>query len=221
MSDTTPTTKAASTKAVAKPSPNASKAEPSSARIKDKIAASQERLKRDSAAAPKPAPKKPAASVSDYSAKRAPSTSQGLLATAAEYPFLTIVGGIAAGAVIASLLPRAFSSKLAKRSVALASVAGELGLVYGKSALEKAGELGHEAQERIGDAVKSLDENTADARSRAGELAGEAGARAAKIAGEAFTATRETSSKAAETTRDLGLDFARKLLKLVVDARRR
>lgn len=221
MSDTNPTPTAASTKAASTPAnkAGASKAEPRSARIKDKIAASQDRLKRDGAAAPKSAEKKHAPVRS--SAKPAPTTTQSLRATAAEYPFLTIVGGIAAGAVLYSLLPKAFARKLAKRSVALATVAGELGMVYGKSALDKAGELGHDAQERIGDAVKSLDENTADARSRAGELAGEAGARAAQIAGDAFSATRETGSKVAETTRDVGLDFARKLLKLAVDARRR
>ena len=211
MSDTTSTPKAT-------PKPAAPKTEPRSARIKDKIAASQDRLKREGAAAPKPAAKQPAVKKSAHARGSKP---DGLLATAAEYPFLTIVGGIAAGAVIAALMPKAFASKFAKRSVALATVAGELGMVYGKTALDKAGELGHEAQERIGDAVKSLDENTADARSRVGEIAGEVGARATQIAGDAFSATRETGTKVAGSTRDVGLDLARKLIKLAVDARRR
>lgn len=186
------------------------KTDPQRTRIKQKIAASQDRLKREGAA--KLTPRKTA---------KPAAQPEGLLAAAAEYPFLSVFGGIAAGAVIGALLPKALGGKLVRRSVALATVAGELGMVYGKSALEKAGEVGHEAQERLGDAVKSLDEGTADARARAVELASEAGTRASHLAGEAFSATRDTSTRLAGSTRDAGLDIARKVIKLLVEARRR
>ena len=157
-------------------------------RIKSKIAASQARLNRD---AP-PSPQRKVTPLPDaYPPDR-------LSTLAGEYPLLTIAGGIATGVLIAALLPRSIGRKLSRRTVALATIAGELGLTYGKQALDAANEAGRDARGKVGEWGDAIDDGTADARKRAAR----------------------TARDAAGTARSAGLSLARNAVRLAAKARR-
>lgn len=157
-------------------------------RIKSKIAASQARLDRS---APAAKPRKAAPLPDAYPPDR-------FSTLAGEYPFLVMAGGIAAGILIAALVPRAVASKVAKRAGVLAAVAGEFGMAYSKHALDKAGEAGRDAREKVGEWGEAIDDNTADARERAAKAA----------------------RSAAGTARSTGLALARNAVRLATKARR-
>lgn len=136
-------------------------------RIRDKIAASQARLDRESAdlpAIPRKEPLPDAYPPEDY---------RGL---ALEYPWLTVAAGLGAGLLVGALLPKKAGSKLGGRALALASVAGELAIALGSQARDAASENARE-----GMAVVS--EKTAPVRQRAARAAGSArsGARSAGL----------------------------------------
>ncbi len=142
------------------------------ARIKNKIAASEERLRRESET---PVRKQ-------FPDRDPPETYRSL---AGEYPWAVVLGGLAVGVVAAALLPRAAGRKLGRRALAIATVAGELGLAFSKQARDKAGEVGRDGMARLGDLSDSVGENTADLRQRAGHAAGRARSRGLELAGRA------------------------------------
>ncbi|HVR91797.1 MAG TPA: hypothetical protein VHG29_12005 [Novosphingobium sp.] len=158
-------------------------------RIKTKIAASQARLTRDGEAT---APR-----------KRTPqsdaSPPEKFSALAREYPLLAMAGGIAVGVVIAALLPRSIGRKLGRRAAAVATIASELGALYGKQAIDAASEAGREAREKIGELGEVIDDNTAETRQRAARMVG----------------------NAAGNARSAGLTLARSAVRLAARARRR
>lgn len=59
-----------------------------------------------------------------------------------EHPVLVVAGGVAIGAVIAALLPKGTTRKVAARAASMAEVAGAAGLAFGKSARERAESTG-------------------------------------------------------------------------------
>lgn len=124
-------------------------------RIKARIAESQERLKRETPGAP---------ALKQFPDAYPPEDYRSL---AAEYPWLTVAAGLGAGMLIGALLPKRAGSKLGKRAITAATLAGELGLALSKSARERAGEAGREGLARIG-------EGTATVRRKAGNAAGSA-----------------------------------------------
>lgn len=143
------------------------------ARIKDKISASQERLRRDGAAAPARANFPDAYPPEDYRS------------LAGEYPWLTIAAGLGLGVLAGALLPKGAGGKVGKRALALAVTAGELGLAFSKEARSRAETAGREGIEWIG-------EEGGKVRRRAGRAAGSAQAaglalarRAVKLAARA------------------------------------
>jgi ElaB/YqjD/DUF883 family membrane-anchored ribosome-binding protein len=131
-----------------------SDAEARRARIKDRIAASQERMRRSSVnlpAVPKRETLPDAYPPEDYRS------------LAREYPWLTVAAGAGLGLLAGALLPKRLGGKLGKRALGAAAVAAELGLALSRQA---------------GDAAS---EKTAPLRQRAGRAAGSArsGARSA------------------------------------------
>ncbi|MDE2436870.1 MAG: hypothetical protein KGM49_11480 [Sphingomonadales bacterium] len=151
-------------------------------RIKAKVAASQERLTRDSAALPV------ASRRANLPDAYPPEDYRSL---AAEYPLLTVAAGIGAGLLIGALVPKRFGGKLGKRALAIATVAGELGLAYGKHASNAALEAGQEGLAKAGEASAPL-------RRKAVRMAGSAGGSA----------------------RSTGLAVAREVLKLATRIRK-
>lgn len=143
-------------------------------RIRSKVAASQARLTRESGdipAAPRRQNLPDAYPPEDYRT------------LAAEYPWLTVAAGVGAGLLIGALLPKGFGGKVGKRALAAASVAGELGLAYGRKAHAVAIETGQES-------LAKVSESTAPLRKGAVRAAGSAGSGARNlgllIAGEAI-----------------------------------
>lgn len=120
-------------------------------RIKARIAASQDRFRRESPeAAPTPPDRDP------------PDKFTSLLA---EYPGLTIAAGLGLGLLAGALLPRMAASKLASRGTALAAIAGEVGLFLAKQAMEKAADAGREGRVIAGKAGAAAGRQAGAARS--------------------------------------------------------
>jgi hypothetical protein len=141
------------------------------AAIRRKVEASAADLARR-APAKKPAVKK--APVVRVAAKPGKVTSNArpadaLRTLAADYPFALLAGGAAIGVLLAAVMPRgvrlAAGSKLSRRAAAVAGIAAELGLAYGKRALEAAAESAGEAREKAGEIGESA-ANGASAYSR-------------------------------------------------------
>ena len=119
-------------------------------RIKARIAASQERFRRES---PDPA---------QLPADRDPP--EKFTSLLAEYPGLTIAAGLGLGLLVGALLPKTAGSKLARRSTALAAAAGELGLFLARQAMEKTADAGREGRVVAGKSVTIAGQKTGAAR---------------------------------------------------------
>jgi ElaB/YqjD/DUF883 family membrane-anchored ribosome-binding protein len=139
-----------------------SEAEAKRARIKDKIAASQERLRLGKPGAPVLLPL-----ADDY-------PPEDVRSLAGQYPWLTVAAGAGMGLLLGALLPKKAGSKLGKRAITLATIGAELGLALSKQARERAGEAGRNGLARLGDLGETIGENTGEFRRRAGRAAGSA-----------------------------------------------
>jgi len=104
-----------------------------------------------------------------------------------DHPLLLIAGGIALGALVATLLPRSVSGKLASRAIGLASVASELGLNFSQHARESAG-----------DAARGTIDKLSDLSSQASTAAGRASDAAAHAGNNAVDAALVLAKKALE-----------------------
>lgn len=111
-------------------------------RIREKIAASQERLEKEALAE--------RGSDNEYTVK-ARELGNSAKSFAKEHPVLTVAGGLAAGALVAALLKPQTARALGRRALAFGAVAAEGALLYGNRALDSAGDAGADAKERIGD----------------------------------------------------------------------
>lgn len=128
-------------------------------RIKAKVAASQQRLKRDSDAVPM-IPQRP-----NLPDAYPPENYRSL---AAEYPLLAVAAGIGVGLLVGALIPKRAGSKVGKRALTLATMAGELGLALSKQARDAARDAGEDGVAKVATASAPL-------RRRATRLAGNAG----------------------------------------------
>jgi ElaB/YqjD/DUF883 family membrane-anchored ribosome-binding protein len=149
-----------------------SKTDPRRERVASRIAASQQRLKRESDDVPVPVRLEPLPD------RDPPENYRGLVR---EYPWLTVAAGLGVGMLVAALLPRKFASKSAKRALGVATVAAELGLAYGRQARDAASEAAH-------DGLTKLDESTAPLRQRAVTAGKTARNRGTRFAGEMIKA---------------------------------
>jgi len=147
---------------------------------------------------------------------------EGYRALAMDYPFAIVIGGLALGAIAGALLPRSAARKLARGVVAAAGVAGELGLTYGRQALDAAGDLSDEGREKLG----TIGEKLAELSESVSEAAGAYGRKAADLAGDAASSAGKAAGKAAETAgdaagsaRDSGMKIARQVIRLTSQLR--
>ena len=139
-------------------------------RIKQRIAASQARLDRESADLP-------ALPRRDPLPDRYPPEDYRSLA--AEYPVLTVAAGLGLGLLIGALVPKGIGGKFGRRAFTVATAAAELGLLLSKQAREKVDDAGREG-------LAQLDERTAPLRQRAARAGGAARSQGARLAGEAI-----------------------------------
>lgn len=127
------------------------------ARIRDKIAASQERLRLG-----KPSPPLMVPLADEY-------PPEDVRSLAGQYPWLTVAAGAGVGLLIGALLPKKAGSKLGKRALTLATLGAELGLALSKQARERASEVSREGMAKLGE---TIGENSGEFRRRAGRAAG-------------------------------------------------
>jgi len=151
---------------------------------------------------------------------------EGYRALAMDYPFALVIGGLALVALAGALLPRSAARKLARGAIAAAGVAGELGLTYGKQALEAAGELSDEGRqklgalgERLGDLGGSVSDGASEYGRKAADLATSAASGAGKSAGKAAGVVGDAVGDAAESARETGMKIARQVIRLTSQLR--
>jgi hypothetical protein len=129
-------------------------------------------------------------------------TSDGAIGFIREHPLLTVAGGIALGAVAASLVPKGTSRKLARRAIGLAEVAGSLGALLGTRVREHAGSARAELREQSGamaDRFEKLSESASERLSeRLGGLSDVAGSRMEKLHDPIESAAGKVAKKASE-----------------------
>lgn len=147
-----------------------SEAEQRSERIRQRIAASQGRLARESEDLPA-IPKRE--SLPDA---YPPESYRSL---AAEYPLLTVAAGVGMGLLLGALVPKGVGGKAGRRAMILATAAAELGLALSKQAADKASDAGR-------DGLAKLDQGTAPLRQRAARAGGSARSNGVRLAGEAI-----------------------------------
>ena len=129
---------------------------------------------------------------------------EGIRALAMDYPFALLLGGVALGVVAGALIPRSASRRLTRGAIAAATAAGELGLIYGKHALEATGEAAASASKEGRHLLSGLSERVEDLSGSVSENATHAGKRAAEVAGDA-----------AEVARDVGMRIAQQVIRLI------
>ena len=162
-------------------------------RIRTKISASQARARGD--AAPRKAKSAPR--------KRASGETGFVEKALADHPLALLAGSMVLGVIAASLLPRSWGSKLGSRMLGLATVAGELGAVYGSKALSAAADGARTGQDKLEDLGEVLADQGSDARRRAIELGTMAGKRAIELAGVAARNARGAGDGAIKAISDL------------------
>lgn len=81
-----------------------------------------------------------------------------------EHPGAFIAGGVVLGVVLGALFPKRAGGAVAKRALALAAAAGEIGLAAGRHAREGAEKAAHDAKDLI-------DRDSSIVREKAGQLA--------------------------------------------------
>lgn len=150
-------------------------------RIRDKIAASQERLEKQALAERE--------SENEYAAK-ARELGNSAKGFAKEHPVLTVAGGLAVGALIAALLKPQTARALGKKALAFGAVAAEGAMLYGNRALDSAGDAGAQAKESLGEFGSNV-------AGRTGDLAKEA----ERIGQAALENARETTRALFEKVR--------------------
>jgi ElaB/YqjD/DUF883 family membrane-anchored ribosome-binding protein len=115
-----------------------------------------------------------------------------------EHPITTIIGGLAVGVLIASIVPgpgRKLRKKASKRSAVLAAALADVALTYGTTVLEGAGKAARAGQDRLGDLGDTIGTGARSAGREANTLAGNAGDTARDVGKAALRTLRNLRSK--------------------------
>jgi hypothetical protein len=73
-----------------------------------------------------------------------------MTAFAREHPLVLVAGGLAIGIALSALVPKSPTRKLSKNAFGFFATLAELGISYGRQAMEAAEEAGHQGLARIG-----------------------------------------------------------------------
>lgn len=87
-----------------------------------------------------------------------------------EHPVTTVVGGIAVGVIVASLVPgpgRRMRKKATRRGSALAAMAAEIGLAYGASLIDSLSDAARASGDRLDDLGETIGDGARDLRRQA------------------------------------------------------
>lgn len=72
-----------------------------------------------------------------------------LTAVVREHPLLVIAGGLAIGIAISTLIPRSPTRKLSKNAIGLLTTVAELGIAYGRQAMDAADDVREPTREKL------------------------------------------------------------------------
>ena len=84
-----------------------------------------------------------------------------LTSAAKEHPLLVVLGGVAIGVALSTLIPRSPTRRLSRNALGFLTTVAELGLAYGRQAFDAAEEVGGPTRERLGDFGSSLQDAAA------------------------------------------------------------
>ncbi|KPL67704.1 hypothetical protein SZ64_05985 [Erythrobacter sp. SG61-1L] len=73
-----------------------------------------------------------------------------LTSVAREHPLMLIAGGLAIGVALSTLIPRSPTRRLSKNAVSMIAGIAELGILYGRQAMEAADGASEPARDRLG-----------------------------------------------------------------------
>jgi len=116
-----------------------------------------------------------------------------------QHPFATVAGGLALGAIVASLVPgpgKRLRKKATAKGSALAAMLTELGMAYGASMLDGLSDAARAGQDKLEDLGDSVGDSARSLRREAGHLAGSTSDSARSLA-------REAGKKTGRSIRDL------------------
>lgn len=112
-----------------------------------------------------------------------------------EHPITTVVGGLALGVLVASVVPgpgRRLRKQATARGAVLAGVLSDLALTYGSQFLDSAGKATSAGKDKLGDLGETLGDGVRGLRREAGGAADSAG-----------SFTRDAGERAVNTLRSL------------------
>ena len=95
---------------------------------------------------------------------------------ARQHPLMLIAGGLAVGVVLSTLVPRSPTRKLSKKTIALMASLAEVGMAYGRDALDTVGEAaegaGKQGKARLAELTSTAKDKAADALEQVSALVG-------------------------------------------------
>lgn len=118
---------------------------------------------------------------------------EGLRAFALDHPLALIGGGVVAGLLIGSLLPRGTPGRLSRSAAVLAGLAGEWGVEYARKALSTVEDVAHEASETGAKVAGTVGEKAGDFAHGARDTLGTYSGKAADTAEHAFMSLRNSA----------------------------
>lgn len=108
--------------------------------------------------------------------ERASATTDRVTSFAREHPLMLIAGGLAVGIVLSTLVPRSPTRKLSKKTIAFMASLAELGVTYGREALETVSEAaegaGKQGRTRIAELTSAAKDKATEALEQVSALVG-------------------------------------------------
>lgn len=93
------------------------------------------------------------------------------------HPIATVLGGLALGAIVASIVPgpgKRLRKKAGARSAVLAGALADLAIKYGSEFLDAAGDAARDGRSKLGDLGETIGDGSRSLRKEAGDAAGSA-----------------------------------------------
>ena len=87
---------------------------------------------------------------------------------AREHPLLLIAGGLAIGVAISALIPKSPTRRLSKNAIGFLAMVTELGVSYGRQAMEGGGDAGRAGKEKLTELGNSILDGAIKLRDRIG-----------------------------------------------------
>ncbi len=124
---------------------------------------------------------------------------EGVRALAMDYPFALMLGGLAVGVVVGAFIPKGTARRLTRGAIAAATVAGDLGMTYGRNTLDAASDTAATVTREGRQKLDDLSGILADLSETVSENANVASKRARHAAGDAADGAREAGLRIAQT----------------------